>query len=63
MVAGDNPSFVVTNLSAEGFKGQEVLIPQPLCEELYCARGDMENQFKRQVLDLQADRLLSLIHI
>lgn len=60
MAAGDNPRFVVTNLPAEGFKGQEDrerFIPQRLYEELYCARGDMENQLKQQVLDLQADRL------
>ena len=29
----------------------------PRYEELYCARGDMENMLKQQVLDLQADRL------
>ena len=60
MAAGDNPRFVVTNLPAAGFKGQEDrerFIPQRLYEELYCARGDMENQLKQQVLDLQADRL------
>jgi hypothetical protein len=28
-----------------------------LYEELYCARGDMENQLKQQVLDLRADRM------
>jgi hypothetical protein len=60
MAAGDNPRFVVTNLPADGFKGEEDrerFIPQRLYEELYCARGDMENQLKQQVLDLQADRL------
>jgi hypothetical protein len=60
MAAGDNPRFVVTNLPAAGFPGQEDperFIPQRLYEELYCARGDMENQLKQQVLDLQADRL------
>jgi uncharacterized metal-binding protein len=60
MAAGDNPRFVVTNLPANGFKGEEDrerFVPQRLYEELYCARGDMENQLKQQVLDLRADRL------
>jgi hypothetical protein len=60
MAAGDNPRFVVTNLPAGGFKGEEDrerFEPQRLYEELYCARGDMENQLKQQVLDLRADRL------
>jgi hypothetical protein len=60
MAAGDNPRFVVTNLPADGFNGQEDrerFMSQRLYEELYCARGDMENQLKQQVLDLQADRL------
>jgi len=60
MASGDNPRFLVTNLPAEGFKGDEDrarFIPARLYEELYCARGDMENMLKQQVLDLQADRL------
>jgi len=60
MAAGDNPRFVVTNLPADGFEGEEDrerFRPQRLYEELYCARGDMENQLKQQVLDLRADRL------
>jgi hypothetical protein len=60
MANGDNPRFVVTNLPAEGFPGEDDLarfIPARLYEELYCARGDMENMLKQQVLDLQADRL------
>lgn len=60
MAAGDNPRFVVSNLPVEGFKGEEDrerFVPQRLYEELYCARGDMENQLKQQVLDLRADRL------
>src|ERR1022692_3330555 len=60
MAAGDNPRFVVTNLPAGRFKGEEDrerFLPQRLYEELYCARGDMENQLKQQVLDLRADRL------
>lgn len=60
MAGGDNPRFVVTNLPPQGFKGDEDrsrFIPARLYEELYCARGDMENMLKQQVLDLQADRL------
>lgn len=60
MAAGDNPRLVVTNLPAEGFpeeEDRERFVPQRLDEELYCARGDMENQLKQQVLDLQADRM------
>ena len=60
---GDNPRFVVTNLPAEGFQAD----PDPadagrftaarLYEQLYCARGEMENVLKQQVLDLKADRM------
>jgi hypothetical protein len=45
-----NPRFVVTSLS------QEEAAPQRLYEELYCARGDMENRIKECQLDLFADR-------
>lgn len=57
---GENPRFVVTNLPAEGFRGDSDpnrFQPQPLYEELYCARGEMENLLKQQVLDLRADRM------
>ena len=57
---GSNPRFVVTNLPADGFKGDEDknrFTPARLYEELYCARGEMENVLKQQVLDLQADRM------
>ena len=47
---GANPRFVVTNLP-----GREVP-SRPLYENLYCARGDMENRIKEQQLDLFADR-------
>jgi hypothetical protein len=59
---GDNPRFVVTNLPAEGFKtdpDRTRFSPERLYEELYCARGDMENKLKQQVLDLEADRMSS----
>jgi hypothetical protein len=60
MSAGENPRFIVTNLPAEGFKEQKDkrrFCPDRLYEELYCARGDMENKLKQQVLDLHADRM------
>jgi len=44
---GRNPRFVTTNLDGDG---------QVLYEELYCARGDMENRIKEQQLGLFADR-------
>ena len=45
-----NPRFVVTSLSCED------AAPQRLYEEIYCARGDMENRIKECQLDLFADR-------
>jgi hypothetical protein len=45
-----NPRFVVTSLGAEHWAAQ------PLYEELYCARGDMENRIKEQFV-LFADRV------
>ena len=47
---GSNPRFVVTSLSAEDHPAQ------PLYEQIYCARGEMENRIKEQQLDLFADR-------
>jgi hypothetical protein len=60
MKEGENPRFVVTNLPANGFKDEKDrsrFSPARLYEELYCARGDMENKLKQQVLDLHADRM------
>ena len=57
---GPNPRFVVTNLPAAGFKDDQDktrFAPARLYEELYCARGEMENVLKQQVLDLRADRM------
>jgi hypothetical protein len=57
---GANPRFVVTNLPAEGFADEAEggrFLPGRLYEELYCARGEMENVLKQQVLDLRADRM------
>lgn len=47
---GPNPRFVVTSLSAAEREAQ------PLYEQDYCARGDMENRIKEQQLMLFADR-------
>jgi len=44
---GANPRYVVTSLAGEG---------QWLYENLYCARGEMENRIKEQQLGLFADR-------
>ncbi len=44
---GSNPRFVVTNLEGEA---------QKLYDEIYCARGEMENRIKEQQLGLFADR-------
>ena len=44
---GSNPRFIVTSLSGD---------PQKLYDQIYCARGDMENRIKEQQLDLYADR-------
>jgi hypothetical protein len=60
MAEGENPRFVVTNLPAQGFpadKDRQRFSPTRLYEELYCARGEMENLLKQQVLDLKADRM------
>jgi len=46
---GENPRFVVTSLTAEEWPAAA------LYEELYCARGDMENRIKEQLM-LFADR-------
>lgn len=58
MAAGDNPRFVVTNLPAEGFRGEDRqrFRAARLYEEIYCGRGEMENVLKQQTLDLSADR-------
>jgi len=46
---GENPRFVVTSLPAEEWPAST------LYEQLYCARGDMENRIKEQLM-LFADR-------
>jgi hypothetical protein len=44
---GSNPRYIVTTLTGPA---------QTLYEDLYCARGEMENRIKEQQLDLFADR-------
>jgi hypothetical protein len=46
----ENPRYVVTSLAAGQWQ------PRQLYEDLYCARGDMENRIKEQ-LSLFADRM------
>jgi hypothetical protein len=48
MLAGDNPRFVVTSLDAPP--------PQMVYEDLYCARGNCENDIKAVKCDLHSDR-------
>jgi hypothetical protein len=50
LAQGSNPRFVVTSLSPEE------LDARALYEDLYCARGEMENRIKEQQLCLFADR-------
>jgi Transposase DDE domain group 1 len=44
---GGNPRFEVSHLARE---------VQFICDERYCARGEMENRIKEQPLGLFADR-------
>jgi hypothetical protein len=47
---GSNPRFVVTSLSATEIDAQT------LYEQIYCARGEVENRIKEQQLDMFAAR-------
>jgi Transposase DDE domain group 1 len=47
---GPNPRFVVTSLPASALEART------LYEDVYCARGEVENRIKEQQLDLFADR-------
>jgi Transposase DDE domain group 1 len=47
---GANPRFVVTSLPASAIEART------LYEDVYCARGEIENRIKEQQLDLFADR-------
>jgi hypothetical protein len=53
LAKGANPRFIVTSLTAESWSAT------PLYEQLYCARGEMENRIKEQQLYLFADRTSS----
>ena len=48
MAAGDHPRFVVTSLEGP--------TPQQVYEDLYCARGNCENEIKAVKCDLHRDR-------
>ena len=50
---GGNPRFIVTSIPVEQWSGRA------LYEEVYCARGEMENRIKEQQLGLFADRTSS----
>jgi hypothetical protein len=50
LARGENPRFLVTSLPAQDWPAQT------LYEQLYCARGEMENRIKEQ-LSLFSDRL------
>jgi hypothetical protein len=47
---GSNPRFIVTSLAADEIDART------LYENVYCARGQVENRIKEQQLDLFADR-------
>ncbi len=44
---GANPRFILTSLEGE---------PRKIYDEIYCARGEMENRIKEQQLGLFAGR-------
>ena len=50
LAKGENPRFIVTSLAVEDWEARA------LYEDLYCARGEMENRIKEQQLQLFADR-------
>ena len=50
LAKGENPRFIVTSLSRQEQDARG------LYEDLYCARGEMENRIKEQQLALFADR-------
>ena len=50
LAKGANPRFIVTSLK------RKAIDAQTLYEQVYCARGDMENRIKECQLDLFADR-------
>jgi hypothetical protein len=50
LAKGSNPRFIVTSLAPALIEGRT------LYEDVYCARGQVENRIKEQQLDLFADR-------
>jgi hypothetical protein len=50
LLKGANPRFVATSLSGDDMEAKK------LYEEMYCARGNMENRIKEQQLYMFADR-------
>jgi hypothetical protein len=50
LAKGENPRFIVTSIKSEQIDARA------LYEDLYCARGEMENRIKEQQLALFADR-------
>jgi len=50
LAKGANPRFVVTSYPTEKYNARD------LYEQVYCARGEMENRIKEQQMDLFADR-------
>ena len=50
LAKGSNPRFVVTSLGAAAIDART------LYEDIYCARGEVENRIKEQQLDMFADR-------
>jgi len=50
LAKGENPRFIVTSLCIDAVDARA------LYEDVYCARGDMENRIKEQQLALFADR-------
>lgn len=55
LAKGSNPRFIVTSLPEQKFPMSY------LYEEIYCARGDLENRIKEQQLALFADRTSSRV--
>jgi hypothetical protein len=53
LAKGENPRFIVTNLLRSEIEAGQ------LYEDVCCARGDMENRIKEQLLYLFADRTSS----
>lgn len=53
LAKGANPRFIVTSLNSESWPAAA------LYEQLYCARGEMENRIKEQQMCLFADRTSS----